>query len=142
METLLYLSSVCLLIIIGVYIIWSLRDQSEDMYYDLGVSKIESEIKRLEAEKANAYIEQLDTQLDVMGKRLSEYRKEAKGYESSFEAAKAVNKELREQIKSLQSEIDEWKHVAKALHLTHAREKQSLYGRIGKMTQTINNLKK
>ena len=53
METLLYLSSVSLLIIIGVYIIWSLRDQSEDMYYDLGVSKIESEIKRLESEKAH-----------------------------------------------------------------------------------------
>ena len=53
METLLYLSSVSLLIIIGVYIIWSLRDQSEDMYHDLKVLKNESEIKRLESEKAH-----------------------------------------------------------------------------------------
>lgn len=126
METLLYLSSVSLLIIIGVYIIWSLRSQSEDMYHDLKVSKIQSEIKRLESEK--------------------EYIKEViKAKESHSEEIRSCAKytqELYGKIESLNSELLLCKHTAKEENLRHKREVQSLQGHIGKMTQTINSLKK
>ena len=126
METLLYLSSVSLLIIIGVYIIWSLRDQSEDMYYDLGVSKIEAEIGKLEAEKA--YIKEI-----------------IKANESHIEEIRSYLghiQELHRKIESLNSQLSKCNHAAKVESLRHEREVQSLQGRIGKMTQTINRLKK
>ena len=126
METLLYLSAVCLLIIIGVYIIWSLRDQSEDMYYDLGVSKIESEIKRLESEKA--YIK--------------EAVKTEKSYSEEMRSCLEHIQELHRKIESLNSQLSECKQMAKIENLRHKREVQSLQGHIGKMTQTINSLKK
>lgn len=125
METLLYLSSVSLLIIIGVYIIWSLRSQSEDMYYDLGVSKIESEIKRLESEKA--YIKEI-----------------IKANESHIEEIRSCAKytqELYGKIESLNSELLLCKHVAKEEKLKHEKEIQSLYGQIGVMQKQINRLK-
>ena len=126
METLLYLSSVSLLIIIGVYIIWSLRDQSEDMYYDLGVSKIESEIKRLESEKA----------------RIKEAVKIEKSYSEEMRSCLEHIQELHRKIESLNYQLSECKRTAKLENLRHEREVQSLQGRIGKMTQTINRLKK
>ena len=126
METLLYLSSVSLLIIIGVYIIWSLRDQSEDMYYDLQVSKIEAEIGKLEAEKA--YIK--------------EAVKIEKSYSEEMRSYLEHTQELHRKIESLNSQLSECKRTAKLENLRHEREVQSLQGRIGKMTQTINRLKK
>lgn len=126
METLLYLSSVSLLIIIGVYIIWSLRDQSEDMYYDLGVSKIESEIKRLESEKAH----------------IKEAVKIEKSYSEEMRSYLEHIQELHRKIESLNYQLSECKRTAKLENLRHEREVQSLQGRIGKMTQTINRLKK
>ena len=126
METLLYLSSVALLIIIGVYIIWSLRSQSEDMYYDLGVSKIESEIKRLESEKAH---------IKEAVKIEKSYSEEMRGYLGHIQG-------LHRKIESLNSQLSECKRTAKLENLRHEREVQSLQGRIGKMTQTINRLKK
>ena len=126
METLLYLSSVSLLIIIGVYIIWSLRSQSEDMYYDLGVSKIESEIKRLESEKAH----------------IKEAVKIEKSYSEEMRSYLEHIQELHRKIESLNSQLSECKRTAKLENLRHEREVQSLQGRIGKMTQTINRLKK
>ena len=126
METLLYLSSVSLLIIIGVYIIWSLRSQSEDMYYDLGVSKIESEIKRLESEKAH----------------IKEAVKIEKSYSEEMRSYLEHIQELHRKIESLNYQLSECKRTAKLENLRHEREVQSLQGRIGKMTQTINRLKK
>ena len=126
METLLYLSSVSLLIIIGVYIIWSLRSQSEDMYYDLGVSKIESEIRRLKSEKAH----------------IKEAVKIEKSYSEEMRSYLEHIQELHRKIESLNYQLSECKHTAKAENLKHKREVQSLQGRIGKMTQTINRLKK
>jgi len=126
METLLYLSSVSLLIIIGVYIIWSLRSQSEDMYYDLGVSKIESEIKRLESEKAH----------------IKEAVKIEKSYSEEMRSYLGHIQGLHRKIESLNSQLSECKRTAKLENLRHEREVQSLQGRIGKMTQTINRLKK
>ena len=126
METLLYLLSVSLLIIIGVYIIWSLRSQSEDMYYDLGVSKIESEIKRLESEKAH----------------IKEAVKIEKSYSEEMRSCLEHIQELHRKIESLNYQLSECKRTAKLENLRHKREVQSLQGRIGKMTQTINRLKK
>ena len=126
METLLYLSSVSLLIIIGVYIIWSLRDQSEDMYYDLHVSKIESEIGKLEAEKAH----------------IKEFVEREKAHNEVTRSYLEHIQELHRKIESLNYQLSECKYVAKAENLRHKREVQSLQGRIGKMTQTINRLKK
>jgi len=126
METLLYLSAVGLLVAIGVYIIWSLRDQSEDMYHDLEVLKNESEIKRLEYEKA--------------------YIKEASRIEKSYNEEMRIClehiQELHRKIESLNSQLSECKQMAKMESLRHKREVQSLQGHIGKMTQTINRLKK
>jgi predicted RNase H-like nuclease (RuvC/YqgF family) len=125
METLLYLSSVALLIIIGVYIIWSLRSQSEDMYYDLGVSKIESEIKRLESEKAH----------------IKEAVKIEKSYSEEMRSYLEHIQELHRKIESLNSQLSECKRTAKAENLKHKKEVQTLYGRIGVMQKQINRLK-
>jgi len=97
METLLYLSSVSLLIIIGVYIIWSLRSQSEDMYYDLGVSKIESKIRVLEAEKAH----------------IKEAMKIEKSYSEEMRSHLEHIQELHRKIESLNSQLSECKQTAK-----------------------------
>lgn len=114
METLLYLSSVSLLIIIGVYIIWSLRSQSEDMYHDFEVSK-------------KAYIKEI-----------------IKANESHIEEIRSCAKytqELYGKIESLNFELLLCKHAAKEEKLKHEKEIQSLYGQIGVMQKQINRLK-
>ena len=125
METLLYLSAVSLLIAIGVYIIWSLRDQSEDMYHDLKVLKNESEIKRLEYEKA--YIK--------------EPSRIEKSYNEEMRICLEHIQELHRKIESLNSQLSECKQTAKEDKLKHKGEVQSLHGRIGVMQKQINRLK-
>lgn len=125
MEAILYLLSVFLLIIIGVYIIWSLRSQSEDMYHDLEVSKIESEIRRLESEKAH----------------IIEAVKKEKSYSEEMRSYLEHIQELHRKIESLNSQLSECKHTAKEDNLKHKREVQTLYGRIGAMQKQISTLK-
>ena len=125
METLVYLSSVALLIIIGVYIIWSLRSQSEDMYHDLEVSKIESEIRRLESEKAH----------------IKEVIKAKESHSEEIRSCAKYTQELYGKIESLNSELLLCKHAAKSENLKHEKEVQTLYGRIGVMQKQINRLK-
>jgi predicted RNase H-like nuclease (RuvC/YqgF family) len=133
METLLYLSSVSLLIIIGVYIIWSLRSQSEDMYYDISVSKIEAEIKRLESEKAH---------IEAEKSYIKEAVKIEKSYSEGMRSCLEHIQELHRKIESLNSQLSECKRTAKEENLRHKREVQSLYGQIGVMQKQINRLKK
>jgi chromosome segregation ATPase len=120
METLLYLSSVAFLIIIGVYIIFRLFRDNEQLIVELHEAK--AEVRTLGVDlyearrsngKANAYIEQLNNQLIVMGKKLPEYNNEAK----------------------------RWKFKLNALDAEHRKTIQQLYGRIGAMQKQINRLK-
>ena len=114
------------LVIIGVivsiaaYIILRLLRENERLMLELDEAKAEA--RTLDADldearrsngKANAYIEQLNSQLDVMGKRLAEYNNEAKSWKIRFDLA---DFERRKTI-------------------------QHLYGRIGAMQRQINKLK-
>ena len=116
----LYLIIICAIVAAGIIIIGKLYDRIEKLKAEL--DDADAELKELDLiclkarrsnGKANAYIEQLNAQLDVMGKSLSKYKKEAKGYEISLNAVEAE----------------------------HRKTVQQLYGRIGAMQRRINKLK-
>jgi chromosome segregation ATPase len=109
-----------LIVFAASYIILRLLRNNERLILELEEAK--TKVKTLDADlyearrsnnKANAYIEQLNSQLDVMGKRLAEYNNEAKSRKISFDLA---DFERRKTI-------------------------QHLYGRIGAMQKQINRLK-
>ena len=116
----LYLSIIGAVVFIAAYIILRLLRDNERLIAELDDAKAEA--RTLDADldearrsngKANAYIEQLNSQLDVMGKRLAEYNNEAKSWKIRFDLA---DFERRKTI-------------------------QHLYGRIGAMQRQLNRLR-
>lgn len=141
----LYLSIIGAVVFFAAYIILRLLRDNERLMLELDEAKAEA--RTLDADldearrsngKANAYIEQLNSQLDVMGKRLAEYNNEAKSWKIRFEEVANDNIKLHNQFKA---ENKEWRALAKREYLRHKKEKQSLYGRIGAMQRQINKLK-
>lgn len=143
-----YLSIIVAIVFLATYLIYRLYRDNEQLRIELKYTQKEAKIlesnlhEQRESEGvANAYIKQLKTQLDVMGKRLAEYNNEAKGYKIRFNAVAGEYEKIREQIKILEAKINEWEHAYKASKIMHKRKLQSLYGRIGAMQRRINRLK-
>jgi chromosome segregation ATPase len=120
MTNVIQLSIIGGIVFVASYIILQLLRNNERLIAELDDAKAEA--RTLDADldearrsngKANAYIEQLYAQLDVMDIRLSKYKKQAKGYEISLNA----------------------------LDAEHRKTIQHLYGRIGAMQRKINRLK-
>ena len=116
----LYLSIIGAVVFLAAYIILRLLRDNERLILELDEAKAEA--RTLDADLddarrnnrlANAYIEQLFDQEEVLSERLSKYKKEAKGYEISLNAVEAE----------------------------HRKTIQQLYGRIGAMQRRINKLK-
>lgn len=127
----LYITIICTIVAAGIIIIGKLYDRIEKLKAELDEAKAEA--RTLDADLddarrnnrlANAHIEKLNAQLDVLAKRLSKYNKEAKGWKIKFSAVTTENKELREKAEKRQAELQ--------------KTIQRLYGRIGAMQRQIN----
>ena len=139
------LSIIGLIVFAASYIILRLLRNNERLILELEEAKAEArtldsdldEARRSNG-KANAYIEQLNAQLDVLGKRLSKYNKEAKVWKIRFESVVNENIKLREEFNAKKKQ---WRSLAKSEYVRNKKEKQRLYGRIGAMQRKINRLK-
>ena len=113
----LYLSIIGAVVFLAAYIILRLLRNNERLILELEEAKADARTLDADLDQArrnnrlaNAYIEKLNAQLDVLGKRLSKYNKEAKV----------------------------WKIRLDALEAEHRKTVQQLYGRIGAMQRNIN----
>jgi len=126
----LYLIIICTIVAAGIIIIGKLYDRIEKLKAEL--DDADAELRELDLiclkarrsnEKASADIEKLNTQLDVMGKRLAEYNNDAKNYKTGFIAATTENKELKEQMRRRLEHIQELE--SKISQLGHVVERQA-----------------